>query len=154
MTTEQAPGIPWHDHEWVEASVIGEDQRYFVCMSQEVPLCPAEKTEPYPEPVKHCAACGLKTTRHINSAASTLRTDMPGPKDDPYSALTDPMIGPHVPLPGWHGPADLDGLLSMLRRSPGLGITDQDRLAAFLKLPAASDLPLSLRRDARKYLQV
>lgn len=66
MTAEQAPGIPWHDHEWFEQTTIGATERTFFCafdpiyrresgMSPRIPgsttRCPAVKTGPIPEPL-------------------------------------------------------------------------------------------------------
>lgn len=51
MTTEQAPGIPWHDHEWVEVTTLGAGERYFICAYGGLNTgCPAEKLEPIPDP--------------------------------------------------------------------------------------------------------
>lgn len=59
MTTEQAPGIPWHDHEWVEATSLGDAERYFVCAYGGLNIgCPAQKFEPIPLPPKPCPTCG------------------------------------------------------------------------------------------------
>lgn len=61
MTAEQAPGIPWHDHDWVDVTRMGEKQRHYMCAFDpryeargiRVPAsstrCPAERWEPYPE---------------------------------------------------------------------------------------------------------
>lgn len=65
MSDEQAPGIPWHDHDWVEAIRLGATGRHYICAynpryirpggrSDHVPgphptRCPAEKIEAYPK---------------------------------------------------------------------------------------------------------
>jgi len=70
MTTEQAPGIPWHDHEWANVTRMGDTQQHFICCFDPVARvidaripgsprrCPAEKFEPIPEPPKRCETCG------------------------------------------------------------------------------------------------
>ena len=49
-----------HDHEWVEITTIGAEQRHFICAFRpsQARGCPAEKFEEHPKPPTRCPACG------------------------------------------------------------------------------------------------
>lgn len=66
------------------------------------------------------------------------------------SALTDDELDPR-PVPGWHLPTDLEGFLSVLRRSATLGSTDHTRVQRFIESsPAWKYAPAGLVDDLRR----
>lgn len=66
------------------------------------------------------------------------------------SALTDPDNFHPRPIPGWHLPTDLEGFLSVLRRTASFGSTDHARVERFATLPAFAEMPEPLKDDLRR----
>jgi hypothetical protein len=56
------------------------------------------------------------------------------------SALTDDELDPR-PIPGWHLPTDVSGLLEVLRETTSLGSTDAERIRSLSRLPAWRQVP-------------
>ena len=66
------------------------------------------------------------------------------------TALTDDELQPRPLPPGWYLPVDPERFLATLRQTPSFGSTDAERVAAFMALPAAEQMPDGLRDDLRR----
>jgi hypothetical protein len=66
------------------------------------------------------------------------------------SALTEDRLQLRPVDRGWVLPTDPAKFLALLARTPSLGNNPRERVATFMQLPAAEQMPLPLRRALQK----